>query len=186
MCDGLLYENRKVIVIGEGNSAMWEALALSKFTDNVTIMDSNHSFSAVTSVQERVRSKSSIRTIPNTHVDEVIGNGSCVTEIKVTNKATLQQYDIPVNGVFVAIGMEPQTSILRQHAETTPKGFLKISTSTQISIEGIFAAGNVCNTPYKQAIAAAGMGCMAAIDAENYLKTLFRKKKFQSPTTCKK
>ncbi|HJZ23297.1 MAG TPA: FAD-dependent oxidoreductase [Candidatus Babeliales bacterium] len=169
MCDGPLYTDKEVIVIGGGNSAIYEALSLSKFTKKITIIDKNSSLSATPALQEKLKEKPFIKVILNTKVEEITGEDDRVTGVKVTDlKKNTSRY-IPAAGIFVAIGMAPCSQPFSE-LNQDKNGYLIINNFTKTSINGIFAAGNIGNNYYKQAMAAAGTGCMAAIDAEKFLK----------------
>ena len=171
MCDGPLYEKKKVVIIGGGNTALYEALSLYKFTDDITIIDRQPKLTASASLMKKIKEKPSIRLLLYTNLDEILGDGAQVTGVSVTDLATQKTYQIPTDGVFIAIGMSPCSQAFKG-LQCDKNGYIKVKDFTKTSVDGVFAAGNVCSRSYKQAPTAAGTGCMAAIDAEHYLKKI--------------
>jgi len=178
-CDGFFYRNQRVAVIGGGNSAVEEAIYLSNIAEHVTIVHRRDQFRSEKILQDQIaeKAKNGNITIEWNHVlDEVLGDDSGVTGMRIKNVNDDSSKDIDLQGVFVAIGHKPNTSIFDGQLEMKG-GYLKVQSgtdgnATQTSIEGVFAAGDVMDHVYRQAITSAGTGCMAALDAEKYLDQL--------------
>ena len=178
-CDGFFYRNQKVAVIGGGNTAVEEALYLSNIASEVVIVHRRDKFRSekILADQAIQKSKDGNITIEWDHVlDEVLGDDSGVTGMRIKNVKDGSTKDIELQGVFIAIGHKPNTGIFEGQLEMD-NGYLKVQSglngnATQTSIEGVFAAGDVMDQHYKQAITSAGAGCMAALDAEKYLDAL--------------
>ena len=171
-CDGLFYKGKRVAVIGGGNTAVEEALFLTNFAEKVTVVHRRDSFRAEKIMQERLFKNPKIEVVWNSVLDEVIGTDdpSTVRGIKVRNVATGDITRIDLDGVFVAIGHAPSTDLFKGQLEMKPSGYLVTAPdSTRTSIAGVFAAGDVKDDVFRQAVTAAGMGCMAALEAERYL-----------------
>lgn len=169
-CDGPLYEDRPVVIVGSGSSALYEALALSKFTKKVTIVTKDRCLRAKESLQAKVRKLAHVNILMTTRVDAINGDDMGVTSVTLTDLNSGHQYQLPTDAVFVAIGIEPKTALIKGQVELDDKGFIKVTNNTKTSIPGVYAAGNICSTGPKQAITAAGAGCMAAMDAETFLQ----------------
>jgi len=175
-CDGFFYRKQKVAVIGGGNTAIEEALYLANIADHVTIVHRRDSFRGEKIMQDRLfeKAKNGNVTILFDHtLDEVLGDDSGVTGARLVNVKTGEKTDLDVAGVFIAIGHSPNTGIFAGQLEME-EGYLKIKTgshgnATATSVPGVFAAGDVADHIYRQAITSAGFGCMAALDAERYL-----------------
>jgi thioredoxin reductase (NADPH) len=171
-CDGFFYKGRRVAVIGGGNTAVEEALFLTNFAEKVTVVHRRDSFRAEKILQERLFKNPKVEVVWNSVLEEVLGaddpkgvNGAVLKN--VTTGATTR---IDLDGVFVAIGHAPATELFKGQLETTPSGYLITAPdSTRTSIPGVFAAGDVKDEVFRQAVTAAGMGCMAALEAERYL-----------------
>ncbi len=178
-CDGFFYRNQKVAVIGGGNTAVEEALYLSNIASEVTIVHRRDAFRSEKILQDQIieKSKNGNINIEWDHVlDEVLGDDAGVTGIRIKNVKTGETKEIDVMGVFIAIGHKPNTDIFAGQLEME-NGYIKVQSGTNgnataTSKEGIFAAGDVMDHVYKQAITSAGSGCMAALDAEKYLDAL--------------
>lgn len=178
-CDGFFYKNQKVAVIGGGNTAITEALYLSNIASHVTIIHRSDKFKAEKILIDKINQKianQKISAIFNSSVVEILGNDSGVNKIQIQNKQTQQLETLEINGVFIAIGHEPNTKLFNDQLEMQ-NGYIKIKSgingmATSTSISGVFAAGDVCDPIYRQAITSAGSGCMAALDAEKYLDHL--------------
>jgi thioredoxin reductase (NADPH) len=171
-CDGFFYKGKRVAVIGGGNTAVGEALFLTNFAEKVTVVHRRDSFRAEKVLQERLFSNPKIEVVWNTVLEEVLGadDPKGVTGAVVRNVATGQTSRMALDGVFVAIGHAPATELFKGQLETTPSGYLITAPdSTRTSIPGVFAAGDVKDEVFRQAVTAAGMGCMAALEAERYL-----------------
>lgn len=175
-CDGFFYRDQKVAVIGGGNTAVEEALYLSNLASEVVLIHRRDSLRAEKILQDRLFEKEkngNITILWNTELDEVLGDDAGVTGIRTKSKIDDSTTEIDLQGVFIAIGHKPNTDIFAGQLEMKD-GYLKIQSglegkATQTSIEGVFAAGDVCDHIYRQAITSAGFGCMAALDAEKYL-----------------
>jgi len=178
-CDGFFYRNQKVAVIGGGNTAVEEALYLSNIASEVTIVHRRDSFSSEKILSQHLMEKAENGNIHiefDSVLEEVLGDNMGVTGMRIKNVKTGETKEIDVAGVFIAIGHTPNTQIFEGQLEMT-NGYLKVQSglkgnATQTSKEGIFAAGDVMDQVYKQAITSAGTGCMAALDAEKYLDNL--------------
>lgn len=178
-CDGFFYRNQKVAVIGGGNTAVEEALYLSNIAAEVTIVHRRDKFSSEKILADHLHEKATNGNIKiefNSQLEEVLGDKMGVTGLRLKNNQSGETKDIDVAGVFIAIGHTPNTGIFADQLEMT-NGYLKVQSglqgnATQTSIPGIFAAGDVMDQHYKQAITSAGAGCMAALDAEKYLDNL--------------
>ncbi|MCF6219033.1 MAG: thioredoxin-disulfide reductase [Gammaproteobacteria bacterium] len=177
-CDGFFYKNKEIAVIGGGNTAVEEALYLSNIASKVTIIHRRDSFSSEKILIDKVMEKAKNGNIHiewNSELDEVLGDEMGVTGIRIKNKEGATQ-DISVMGLFVAIGHSPNTAIFdgqlaMEHGYLSVKGGSE-GNATQTSIEGVYAAGDVADHIYRQAITSAGTGCMAALDAERFLDSL--------------
>ena len=176
-CDGFFYRGKEVAVIGGGNSAVEEALFLAQFASKVTLIHRRDSLRAEKIAQDRLFENPKINVIWNATVEEYLGNppGSSEGEIGVTGLKLKDTQngnisDFKVDGVFVAIGHDPATELFKGKIDMDKEGYiLTASDSTATSIEGVFAAGDVKDKIYRQAVTAAGMGCMAALEADRYL-----------------
>ena len=171
VCDGFFYKGQEVVVVGAGDSACEEAHYLSKICSKVTMLVRSD-FRASKIMVDRVKNTENIEILMNTITEEVIGDGQVVTKIRVKNTLTEEISEIPVTGFFLAIGHKPNTDIFKE-LELDETGYIIAKPgSTQTNIPGVFAAGDVADHVYRQAITAAGTGCMAALDAERYLASL--------------
>jgi thioredoxin reductase (NADPH) len=171
VCDAALpvYRNQVLAVIGGGDTAMEEALYTTKFAREVLIIHRRDAFRASKTMQQRVLSNPKVRVLWNTRVVDVLGHDA-ITGLRLEDTGNGSQRDIQVGGLFVAIGHEPNTAFLKGQLETTPHGYLVTKAGrTLTSVPGVFAAGDVMDDYYRQAITSAGTGCMAALDAERYL-----------------
>jgi thioredoxin reductase (NADPH) len=168
-CDGFFFRDRRIAVAGGGDSAMEEALFLTKFASRVTIIHRRDEFRASKIMTHRALEHPKIDVIWNTVIDEVVGDGS-VTSLRLRDVLTGETSDLAVDGLFVAIGHTPNTDIFKGQLELDDAGYILANGNTMTSVEGVFAAGDVVDKVYRQAITAAGMGCSAAIDAERWLE----------------
>ena len=174
-CDGFFYKGKKVAVFGGGNTAVEEALFLTNFASKVTIVHRRDAFRAERIMQERLFKNPKIEVIWDSVLEEVTGseNPKSVTGASVRNVKTGKVTQLPVDGVFVAIGHAPATELFKGQLEMKESGYLVTAPdSTRTSIAGVFAAGDVKDDIFRQAVTAAGMGCMAALEAERYLAKL--------------
>ncbi|WP_158961083.1 thioredoxin-disulfide reductase [Myroides fluvii] len=170
VCDGFFYRNQEVVIVGAGDSACEEAHYLSKLCKKVTMLVRSDKFRASKIMEDRVRQTENIEILLSTSTVEVLGDGQVVTGIKVKNNETGVEQDIPATGFFVAIGHKPNTDIFKGQLTMDETGYLITTGKTsKTNIEGVFACGDVQDKDYRQAITAAGSGCIAALDAERYL-----------------
>lgn len=178
-CDGFFYRGQKVAVIGGGNTAVEEALYLSNIAAEVTLIHRRDTLRSEKILQDKIMERAetgNIKILWNHQLDEVLGDDSGVTGIRVRSTQDESTQELELQGVFVAIGHKPNTDLFTGQLDMQD-GYLKIRSgldgnATQTSIEGVFAAGDVCDHNYRQAITSAGFGCMAALDAEKYLDNL--------------
>lgn len=169
-CDGFFFKGKKVALVGGGDAAMEEAVFMTKFATSVTVFVRKDVLRASKIMQERALKNDKIEFVWNTEVKEVLGDGTKMTTLKLFNNKTNQESEFAVDGLFVAIGHTPNTSIFKGQLDLDEKGFINTKPdSTHTSVEGVFAGGDVMDHVYKQAITAAGSGCKAALDAERYL-----------------
>jgi thioredoxin reductase (NADPH) len=174
-CDGFFFKGKQVAVIGGGNTAVEEALFLTNFAEKVTIVHRRDRFRAERIMQERLFKNPKIKIVWNSVLEEVLGTDQpkTVTGVVLRNVATGQLSKLPVAGIFTAIGHVPATELFKDQLEMQPSGYLVTEPdSTRTSIPGVFAAGDVKDDVFRQAVTAAGMGCMAALEAERYLAGL--------------
>jgi thioredoxin reductase (NADPH) len=169
-CDGFFFKNQEIAVVGGGDSAMEEANFLTKFGKTVTIIHRREEFRASKIMLERAKANPKIQWATNTIITELVGN-QVLEGIKTKNVKTGAEKTMPVTGLFFAIGHTPNTGIFKGQLDMDEVGYLKLPTppKTVTNIPGVFAAGDVADHYYRQAISAAGMGCMAAIEAERWL-----------------
>lgn len=172
VCDGAFYPDKKVIVIGGGDTAMEDASFLKKFTKHVTIIHILDKLTASHAMQQRILNDPDITVIYNSTVTEFIGDGSHVTAAVVTNQKTGETTTLEASGAFIAIGLSPNTAPFKGHVACNDIGFIEVQNNVHTSVEGVFAAGDVHDYRYRQAITSAAAGCMAALDAERYLSEI--------------
>ena len=174
-CDGFFFKDKEVMVVGGGDTAMEEALFLTKFATKVTVVHRRNELRASKIMQDRAESNPKITFLWDTVIDEILGdpkNGG-VVGVKLKNVKSGKVQDFKTDGVFVAIGHEPNTKLFKGQLDMDEFGYLVTkSGSTATNVPGVFACGDVQDRVYRQAITAAGTGCMSAIDAERYLETL--------------
>jgi thioredoxin reductase (NADPH) len=172
-CDGFFFRGRDLVVVGGGDSAMEEAIFLTKFSPNVTIVHRRDALRASKIMQDRAHANEKISFVWDSAVDEVVGSEGAVTGVKLKNVKTDEVTDFATNGLFIAIGHDPNTQLFKGQLELDDNGYIVVQhPRTQTSIPGVFACGDVVDHIYRQAITAAGTGCAAAIDAERYLEAL--------------
>jgi thioredoxin reductase (NADPH) len=171
VCDGFFYRGMELAIVGAGDTAAEEALYLSKLSPKVNMLVRSDKMRASAIMQERVEKNPKINIYWNTDTVEVLGE-KMVEGVRIRNKITGTEEDIPVKGFFVAIGHKPNSDPFKDFVETDEQGYIKtIPGSTKTNIPGVFAAGDVQDKNYRQAVTAAGSGCMAALDAERYLSS---------------
>ena len=168
-CDGFFFRDREIAIVGGGDSAMEEAIFLTKFASKVTILHRRDQFRASKIMAQRAIDHPKIEVLWNTTIEEVLG-GDLVTGLRVKNVLTDEESVLPVEGFFLAIGHDPNTKIFQGQVDLDASGYVVTEGgSTRTSVEGVFAAGDVVDHYYQQAVTAAGMGCQAAIDVEHWL-----------------
>ncbi|ACF14372.1 thioredoxin reductase [Chloroherpeton thalassium ATCC 35110] len=172
-CDGFFFQGKEVFVVGGGDSAFEEAIFLTKFATKVTLIHRRSQFRASQIMVNRAESNEKITFLLDSVIEEVIGNGSHVTGVRVKNVIDGNESNMKCDGIFIAIGHTPNTKIFEGKLNLDSKGYIITNAkSTATSIPGVFACGDVQDNVYRQAVTAAGTGCMAAIDAERYLENL--------------
>ena len=174
VCDAPFFKDKKVIVVGGGDTAMREANHLSKFCERVTVVHRRDQLRAQAALQELVKGKPNINFIWNTVMEEILGQDK-VTGVKLKNTQTGEISTLQVDGVFIAIGHKPNTDFLKGQLDLDEKGYVILKNETHTSVPGVFVAGDVADYHYRQAVTAAGMGCKAAMDAEEYLENISKK-----------
>lgn len=171
-CDGFFYRNKDVVVVGGGNTAVEEALYLTNHASQVTIVHRRDHFRAERILQERLFKHPKIKVVWDSAVDDICGteNPNKVTHVRLKNVRTGALTDLPTDGVFIAIGHAPATELVKGQVKLKPSGYVEVApNSTATSVPGLFAAGDVADETYRQAVTAAGLGCMAALEAERFL-----------------
>jgi len=171
-CDGFFYRNKDVVVVGGGNTAVEEALYLTNHASQVTIVHRRDHFRAERILQERLFKHPKIKVVWDSAVDEICGteNPNKVTHVRLKNVKTGALTDVKTDGVFIAIGHAPATELVKDQIKLKPSGYVEVApNSTATSVPGLFAAGDVADETYRQAVTAAGLGCMAALEAERFL-----------------
>ena len=173
-CDGFFFKDKEVIVVGGGNSAVEEALYLTGMASKVYLVHRRDKLRAEKILQDRLFSHEKIECIWNSEINEITGDDDpvSVTGVKLKNRLNGEITDMKIDGVFVAIGHDPATQIFKGQVDMDTENYiLTLPDSTQTSVEGVYAAGDVKDKTYRQAVTAAGMGCMAALEAEKFLAT---------------
>ena len=170
VCDGFFYKNQDVAIVGGGDTAIEEATYLAKICSNVTMVVRKDHFRASKAMQNRLDNYDNIKVLFNNEIEEVIGE-NVVEGIKIKNNINNKASELKITGLFIAIGHSPNTSIFKGIVEMDDGGYIITDkTSTKTNVHGVFAAGDVQDKDYRQAVTAAGTGCMAALDAERYLQ----------------
>jgi thioredoxin reductase (NADPH) len=168
-CDGFFFREREIAVVGGGDSALEEALFLTRFADKVTVIHRRGELRASKVMQQRAFAHEKIEFLFNNTVVDVLGD-TTVTGVRVRNTESELESELPVSGLFVAIGHQPNTSLFKGQLEMEENGYLRTFDGTRTNVDGVFACGDVQDHRYRQAITAAGSGCMAALDAERWLE----------------
>ncbi|MDC3337618.1 thioredoxin-disulfide reductase [Flavobacteriales bacterium] len=174
VCDGFFYKGQEVVVVGAGDSACEEAHYLSKLCTKVTMLVRRDQFRASKIMEARVRNTENIEILTNTSTQEVLGDGNVVTGVSAKNTETGEVKEIPATGFFVAIGHQPNTEVFKPYVELDEVGYIinQQPGTSKTNVAGVFVAGDAADKDYRQAVTAAGTGCMAALDAERYLAAL--------------
>ena len=167
-CDGFFFRDKEIIVVGGGDAAMEEALYLTKFVKKVTVLNRSEKLRASKIMADRAMNNSKITILYNKAVVEFLGSDR-LTGVKIKDTVSGEVSDMPIEGAFIAIGHKPNTEIFSGQIDLDPKGYIVPKDGTKTNIEGVFVGGDVRDYRYRQAVTAAGMGCMAALDAEKYL-----------------
>ena len=168
-CDGFFFKGQRIVVVGGGDSALEEAIFLTKFAASVTVIHRRDQLRASKIMQDRAFANDGISFVWNSVVDEIVGEGK-VEAVRTRNVLTDEGSTLDVTGIFVAIGHQPNTDLFKGQLEMDGSGYLVTGEGTATNVEGVFASGDVQDHVYRQAITAAGSGCMAAIDAERWLE----------------
>ena len=170
VCDGFFYKGQETVIVGAGDSACEEASYLANLCTKVTMLVRRDEFRASKIMEERVRGMENIEILHNTELDEVLGDGNVVTGVRVVNNQTQDKKEISCTGVFIAIGHTPNTAVFKPFLEMDEGGYIiNKPGSAKTNVEGVFVSGDAADHVYRQAVTAAGTGCMAALDAERYL-----------------
>ncbi len=173
VCDGFFFKGKEVAIVGAGDTAAEEALYLSKLCTTVHMIVRRDKMRASKVMQDRVLKTSNIKVYWNSETDEILG-ATKTTGVRINNNITNIKTEVPISGFFVAIGHEPNSEIFKEYIQMDEAGYIKtIPGTTKTNVEGVFAAGDVQDKIYRQAVTAAGTGCMAALDAERYLSEKF-------------
>jgi len=169
VCDGFFYKGQEVAIVGGGDTACEEASYLAKLCKKVTMLVRRDEFRASKAMQHRVMNTENIEIMWNTETDEILGDNA-VEGVRVKNRISGETTEFPITGFFVAIGHQPNTGIFKDQLDMDETGYLKVTPgSTKTNVKGVFACGDAADKVYRQAVTAAGTGCMAALDAERYL-----------------
>ena len=169
-CDGFFFKGKEIVVVGGGDTAMEESTFLTKFASKVTIIHRRDSLRASKAMQHRASTNPKIQFMWNSVVEEVVGNGKEVTGVRIRNLKDHSVKEFACQGLFVAIGHHPNTEFLGGQLTVGEKGYLELHDHTRTNVDGVFGCGDASDPRYRQAVSAAGMGCMAALDAEKWLE----------------
>ncbi len=169
VCDGAFFKGKNLAVIGGGDTALREALFLTKFAPKVFLVHRRDELRGFKALQDRAKANDQIEFVWDSEVVEVLGETK-VEGLKIKNKKTSKEQTLPVEGVFVAIGHKPNTDFLKGQVETDQTGYIKLKEGSRTSVKGVFAAGDVHDYKYQQAVTAAGAGCIAALEVEEFLE----------------
>jgi thioredoxin reductase (NADPH) len=171
VCDGAFYKDMPVVIVGGGDTAMEDASFMLNFTDKITIIHIGQALSASHAMQEKIIDNPAITIIYNSTVTAIEGDGQTVSRVTITHQKNQQTSSLDTKAVFVAIGLNPNVQPFKDQIAINHMGFIAVMNNTHTSIPGVFCAGDVFDYRYRQAITSAGSGCMAALDAEKYLKS---------------
>ena len=171
VCDGFFYKGQETVIVGAGDSACEEAHYLSKLCTKVTMLVRRNEFRASQIMEDRVKKVDNIEILYNTETEEVLGDGEGVTGVRVINNKTKETKEIPCTGFFLAIGHKPNTGIFKEFLNLDEVGYIKYEQpgTSKTNVPGVFVSGDAADKTYRQAVTAAGTGCIAALDAERYL-----------------
>jgi thioredoxin reductase (NADPH) len=173
VCDGFFYRRKEVAIVGAGDTAAEEALYLSKLCTNVHMIVRRDEMRASKIMQARVEKTPNIHIYWNSVTDEILGDENGVNAVRIENKVTGEKKEIPVEGFFVAIGHKPNSDVFKEYINTDEQGYvITIPGTSKTNVKGVFATGDLQDKHYRQAVTAAGSGCMGALDAERYLSEL--------------
>lgn len=185
VCDGAFFRDKKLIVVGGGDTALREAIFLTKFSPKVSVVHRRDELRAFKALQERAFANKAIEFIWDSELREVLGENK-VEGVKIFNRKTKKETTLDVGGVFIAIGHKPNTEFLGGKVDLDEKGYVKLKENNKTNVEGVFAAGDIHDWHYQQAVTAAGAGCIAALDAEEFLeeqKVKEKKEPIKTPKT---
>lgn len=175
-CDGYFYRNKDVVVVGGGDTAIEEAVFLSKLVNKVFLLVRKDKFRASHIMQERLHHTPNITVMFQTELTDILGDGQLVSGARIYNNCTREEKTLAAAGIFIAIGHTPNTKVFEADISLDHKGYIKtIPGTSKTNISGVFACGDVQDSEYRQAVTASGSGCMAAIDAERYLSSIIRR-----------
>lgn len=169
VCDGAFYKNKKVLIVGGGDTAMEDASFMTKFTKDITVIQNLDALTASVPMQKRILDNPDIKVLYTSTVTEIHGDGSRATGATIKNSTSGEITKLDADGIFIAIGLTPNTAIFKGQINLDKYGYITPTKHTQTNVEGVFACGDVIDYRYRQAITSAGSGCMAALDAERYL-----------------
>ena len=174
VCDGFFYKGQETVIVGAGDSACEEAHYLSKLCSKVTMLVRRDEFRASKIMEDRVKRTENIEILYNTETEEVLGDDNGVTGVRAINNKTKKTFEIPCTGFFLAIGHKPNTDIFKDYINMDEVGYIKYEQpgTSKTNVSGVFVAGDAADKTYRQAVTAAGTGCIAALDAERYLSAL--------------
>ena len=171
-CDGAFFPDKELVVVGGGDSAMEESIFLTRYAKKVTLFHRRDYFRASSIMVDRARANPKIEfRVPSVVDDILVGEDDRIRGVVVRNPVTDEAEDFACEGLFVAIGHDPNSAVFAGHIDTDEDGYVVVHDGSRTSVEGVFAAGDVCDKRYRQAVTAAGMGCMAAIDCERWLES---------------
>lgn len=171
VCDAVFYPDKEVVIVGGGDSAMEYVFALAKYTIKITLVHILDKLTASPILQQRLKDYPFVKIIYESTISEIVGLGEHVTGVVVMNQLTKKLSQLSCEGVFLAIGLKPNTEFVKDQLDLDGRGYIKVVDHTQTSKTGVFAAGDVIDRRYRQAITSAGSGCMAAIDVQKYLSS---------------